>query len=125
MTTNLAATKVEKEVELKVPQEYKQPLFKRLLPYVAWQLVALLAVEATLAFAGLGEEELFKLDPEIGTVHMTNKSITWRKEGYARSYLHANGLRDCYGRVTGGDWNAPFQDRRGPVSPCDRPHRRR
>jgi hypothetical protein len=70
------------------------PLFKRLLPYIAWQLVALLAVEATLAFAGLGEEELFKLDPEIGTVHMTNKSITWRKEGYARSYLHGNGLRE-------------------------------
>ena len=70
MTSNLAAPKVEKEVELKVPQEYKQPLLKRLLPYIAWQLVALLAVEATLAFAGLGEEELFKLDPEIGTVHM-------------------------------------------------------
>jgi len=96
MTTNLAAANIEreKEVELKVPQEFKQPLFKRLLPYIAWQLVALLAVEATLAFAGLGEEELFKLDPEIGTVHMTNKSITWRKEGYARSYLHGNGLRE-------------------------------
>ncbi|MBP6744101.1 SGNH/GDSL hydrolase family protein [bacterium] len=96
MTTNLAAATVEtdKEVELKVPREFKQPLFKRLLPYIAWQVVALLAVEATLAFAGLGEEELFKLDPEIGTVHMTNKSITWRKEGYARSYLHSNGLRE-------------------------------
>ena len=72
MTTNLAAATVEtdKEVELKVPREFKQPLFKRLLPYIAWQVVALLAVEATLAFAGLGEEELFKLDPEIGTVHM-------------------------------------------------------
>jgi hypothetical protein len=94
MTTNLAVTKIEKEVELKLPPERKQPLFKSVLPYIAWQLVALLAVEATLAFAGLGEEELFKLDPEIGTVHMTNKSITWRKEGYARSYLHDNGLRE-------------------------------
>ena len=96
MTTNLAAATVEtdKEVELKVPREFKQTLFRRLLPYIAWQVVALLAVEATLAFAGLGEEELFKLDPEIGTVHMTNKSITWRKEGYARSYLHSNGLRE-------------------------------
>ncbi|MDP3510405.1 MAG: SGNH/GDSL hydrolase family protein [Candidatus Melainabacteria bacterium] len=96
MTTNLAAATVEtdKEVELIVPREFKQPWFKRLLPYIAWQVVALLAVEATLAFAGLGEEELFQLDPEIGTVHMTNKSITWRKEGYARSYLHSNGLRE-------------------------------
>jgi hypothetical protein len=94
MTTNIAVTKIEKEVELKLPPECKQSLFKRMLPYVAWQLMALLAVEATLAFAGLGEEELFKLDPEIGTVHMTNKSITWRKEGYARSYLHGNGLRE-------------------------------
>ena len=93
MPTNLAA-EVEERVELSTPAEYKQPLFKRLLPYFAWQLVAVLAVEGVLAFAGLGEEELFKLDPEIGTIHMTNKSITWRKEGYARSYLNANGLRE-------------------------------
>ncbi|CAN5141712.1 hypothetical protein BH11CYA1_BH11CYA1_29920 [soil metagenome] len=97
MPTNLAAQaeEIENRVEPRTPVEYKQPLFKRLLPYVAWQLVALLAVEGVLACSGLGEEELFKLDPEIGTIHMTDKSITWRKEGYARSYLHANGLREA------------------------------
>lgn len=62
--------------------------------YLIWQIAALLAVEALLAVAGLGEEELFHLDKQLGTMHMTNKSITWRKEGYAHSYLNADGMRE-------------------------------
>lgn len=77
------------------PVKAKKPLWQRLAPYLVWQVVAVLAVEGILAVAGLGEEELFKLDREIGTVHMTNKSITWRKEGYARSFIHADGLREA------------------------------
>lgn len=62
--------------------------------YLLWQVLALMAVESLLAVAGLGEEELFRLDRQLGTVHMTNKSITWRKEGYAHSYLNADGMRE-------------------------------
>lgn len=62
--------------------------------YLLWQVLALMAVEGLLAVAGLGEEELFRLDRQLGTVHMTNKSITWRKEGYAHSYLNADGMRE-------------------------------
>ncbi|MBU6450197.1 MAG: SGNH/GDSL hydrolase family protein [Cyanobacteria bacterium REEB67] len=65
-----------------------------LIKYMAWQLIALLCVEAVLAAAGLGEEELFAIDPELGMTHMTDKSVTWRKEGYARSYLNWDGLRE-------------------------------
>lgn len=61
---------------------------------IAWQLVALIVVEFTLYLAGLGEEEIFKLDPVFGFVHMNNKRVTWRSEGYARSYLGPDGMRE-------------------------------
>ncbi|HEY9868926.1 MAG TPA: SGNH/GDSL hydrolase family protein [Candidatus Obscuribacterales bacterium] len=65
-----------------------------LFPIVVWQVVAILFVELVLFWAGLGEEEIFKLDPELGTTHMTNKRITWRSEGYAQSYLNEDGMRE-------------------------------
>lgn len=62
---------------------------------IAWQLVALLIVEIILAMAGLGEEEIFKLDPKYGFVHMTDKRVTWRSEGFARSYFGPDGMREA------------------------------
>lgn len=63
-------------------------------PYLVWQLIAILFVELVLFWAGLGEEEIFKIDPELGTRHMTSKRITWRSEGFAKSYLDADGMRE-------------------------------
>jgi hypothetical protein len=57
-------------------------------------LIALLAVECFLTAAGLGEEEIFKLDPNYGFVHMTNKRVTWRPEGFSRSYFGPDGTRE-------------------------------
>ncbi len=99
MPTSLSTVDQVQAPDISTPaapaQKAKKPLLARLLPYLLWQVAAVLAVEGILAVAGLGEEELFKLDREIGTVHMTNKSITWRKEGYARSFIHADGLREA------------------------------
>ena len=67
---------------------------KTLVYIFLWQLVAILLVELVLFCAGLGEEEIFKLDPVLGTKHMQNKRITWRTEGYAQSYFNADGLRE-------------------------------
>ncbi|MBS1995362.1 MAG: hypothetical protein JSS86_03590 [Cyanobacteria bacterium SZAS LIN-2] len=72
----------------------KKPLFATIGKYLVWQLIGLLVVELVLACAGLGEEELFAIDKELGMTHMTDKSVTWRKEGYARSYLNWDGLRE-------------------------------
>lgn len=58
------------------------------------QIAAILVAEFVLYQAGLGEEEIFKLDPVVGFVHMPNKRVTWRTEGYARSYFDANGMRE-------------------------------
>jgi hypothetical protein len=62
---------------------------------IAWQIVAILVVEMTLALAGLGEEEIFKLDPRYGFVHMNNKHITWRSEGYSKSFFGPDGMREA------------------------------
>lgn len=62
--------------------------------FVVWQVIAILFVESILACAGLGEEEIFKFDPELGSKHMVNKKVTWRSEGYAVSYLNEDGMRE-------------------------------
>jgi hypothetical protein len=75
----------------------KRPNASRLisvLTFIGWQLVALLFVEFVLFTAGLGEEEIFKFDRDLGTRHMTNKRVTWRSEGFAQSYFDSDGLRE-------------------------------
>ncbi|HIA53378.1 MAG TPA: SGNH/GDSL hydrolase family protein [Candidatus Melainabacteria bacterium] len=67
---------------------------KLALTVIAWQIVAILLVEFTLSLAGLGEEEIYKLDKTFGFVHMNNKRVTWRSEGFARSYFGPDGMRE-------------------------------
>lgn len=61
---------------------------------IACQLAAVLLVEICLSIAGLGEEEIYKLDPVLGVKHMSNKKVTWRSEGLASSYFNEDGLRE-------------------------------
>ncbi|MBX9880288.1 MAG: SGNH/GDSL hydrolase family protein [Candidatus Obscuribacterales bacterium] len=72
----------------------KKNIFAGLFGFIVWQAIAILFVEMILFMAGLGEEEMFKLDPDLGSKHMVNKRITWRSEGYAVSYLDADGMRE-------------------------------
>ena len=64
------------------------------LPIVGWQIGALLFVELVLYGAGIGEEEIFKFDKQLGFRHFPDKLVTWRSEGYARSYFDADGMRE-------------------------------
>lgn len=59
-----------------------------------WLGLSLLFVEYFFAIGGVGEEEIFRFDKEIGTRHMTYKPVTWRKEGFARSYFDKDGMRE-------------------------------
>lgn len=68
--------------------------WKLILQVLACQVVALLVVEAVLSWTGIGEEEIFRFDKEMGFVHIPNKRITWRSEGFATSCFDANGLRE-------------------------------
>lgn len=61
---------------------------------IVWQIVAILFAEFTLSLAGLGEEEIYKLHPKYGFVHMNNKRVTWRSEGYSRSFFGPDGMRE-------------------------------
>lgn len=68
---------------------------KTLASIVGWQVVALLFVEAVMASAGLGEEEIFRLDRQIGFTHIPNKRIYWKQEGPGvYSYFNADGMRE-------------------------------
>lgn len=59
------------------------------------QVLAIGFVEFVLWCAGMGEEEIFHFDPQIGFVHMHDKRITWRTEGFAQSYLNHDGMREA------------------------------
>ncbi len=72
----------------------KRPLAITVVQILLWQVAAVLFVEATLFCAGLGEEEIFKLDPVLGSAHLTNKRVTWRSEGYSVSWFNNVGMRD-------------------------------
>lgn len=90
MVASIAAEPKTKAPENKV----LKPLWRRIVEIVACQIAAVLFVEAVLFCAGIGEEEIFKFDPELGFRHMENKRVTWRSEGFAQSYLDANGMRE-------------------------------
>lgn len=65
-----------------------------ILTCLALQVAAILVTECVLYVAGLGEEEIFAFDKDLGTMHMSNKRVTWRSEGYGYSYFDANGMPD-------------------------------
>ena len=89
---SVAAPQKPKTKVLKTPATTNVPVL--IFGLVVWQIIAILFVEATLACAGLGEEEIFKFDPDLGSKHMVNKKVTWRSEGYAVSYLNGDGMRE-------------------------------
>jgi len=92
MTVLLEKPRVE-TVRAKSPDRFKWA--GTVISILVWQLLALLLVEGILYSAGIGEEEIFKLDRQVGFVHMSNKRITWRQEGNgARSYFDADGMRE-------------------------------
>ena len=72
----------------------KTNFFLAIVLFIALQIVVILLLEGVLFACGLGEEETFKLDKDLGFVHMPNKRITWRSEGFAQSYFDANGMRE-------------------------------
>jgi lysophospholipase L1-like esterase len=72
----------------------RKNIFVAILPFIVWQIIALLFAEGVLYFCGLGEEEIFKLDKEMGFTHMPSKRVTWRSEGYSVSYFDADGMRE-------------------------------
>jgi lysophospholipase L1-like esterase len=86
----------QKELEASVaipPRPRRWP--KTFALIILWQTIALLFVEAVMYSAGIGEEEIFRLDKEIGFKHVPNKRIFWKQEGPGvYSYFDADGMRE-------------------------------
>jgi len=72
----------------------RRPFLASFFSVLAWQIGAILLVELLLFCAGIGEEEIFRFDPELGTKHMCNKRVTWRSEGFSQGYLNDDGMRE-------------------------------
>ena len=61
--------------------------------------LALLAMEAVLGFAGVGQQEILQPDRQIGCVHIPGKKVTWRLEGFSNDSFSSSGLRDLEHQV--------------------------
>lgn len=89
-------TQNDRTLELKEPKVARRGKHWWLvvLPFVLWQVIALLFCELVLYSAGLGEEEIFKFDKTLGFRHFPDKIVTWRSEGFSRNYFNSDGMRD-------------------------------
>jgi lysophospholipase L1-like esterase len=67
---------------------------KRFLEAVIVLALVILALEMTLAWAGLGEQEYLQIDPIIGWTGFPNKHLTWRREGCGHIQLNRLGWND-------------------------------
>ena len=51
-------------------------------------------LEGLFGLAGIGEQEYLRRDSLLGFAPMENKTMTWRKEGFARTQFNSYGMRD-------------------------------
>lgn len=63
-----------------------------------WLVFCLLAcpvlLEVVLAAGRAGEQEFVKIDPAVGFVHLENKRVTFRSEGFSSEAINSHGFRD-------------------------------
>jgi hypothetical protein len=69
-------------------------LLRVMLQFAVCLSVAIIALEAFLAFNHIGEQEYLKVDPNLGLIHLENKLVTDRSEFYSVSKTSSAGLCD-------------------------------
>ncbi len=57
-------------------------------------LVAICLLESFFNFAGIGQQEFFEPDQDLGARHIPSKQVTWRMEGLSRDRFNSFGMRD-------------------------------
>ncbi len=55
---------------------------------------ALALLEITLSIIQFGEQEYLKVDPLLGLVHLEDKTVTWRTEGFSHERMNSAGFCD-------------------------------
>jgi lysophospholipase L1-like esterase len=71
-----------------------RPWWRPVGEFVALSCVAIVSIEALFHAAGIGEQEFVQPDSTFGCVHIPDKLVTWRLEGYSHDRLSHQGLRD-------------------------------
>jgi hypothetical protein len=71
-----------------------RPWWQIVLETIACLLLAIVLLEWFFAFCRVGQGEFLQPDRELGCVHIPNKLVTWRLEGYSNDSLSSVGLRD-------------------------------
>jgi lysophospholipase L1-like esterase len=56
--------------------------------------VAICILESFFNFAGVGQQEFFEPDQQLGARHIPSKQVTWRMEGLSRDSFNSFGMRD-------------------------------
>ena len=61
---------------------------------MVWLVIAAVLLEGLFAWLAIGEQEFLRPDTRMGTVHLRDKLVTWRLEGYSGDRLNKRGERD-------------------------------
>jgi GDSL-like Lipase/Acylhydrolase family len=72
----------------------RRPWWRICLETIVFLLLAIVLVEGFFAICRVGQGEFLQPDREMGCVHIPDKLVTWRLEGYSNDYLSSVGLRD-------------------------------
>lgn len=73
-------------------------IIHRLLRNLLWLPLCLIlvisVVEIVFYVAHIGEEEFLKVEPTVGFLHLENKLVTFRSEGFSQDRINSRGFRD-------------------------------
>lgn len=93
LTTNALTTSVNRQDAKMISGNRTSKLFV-LFEFFLACLFVIVALEAIFAWAGVGEQEVTKLDDKVGFVYFPNKRFTNRKEGFSRLDFNSYGMQD-------------------------------
>ena len=84
----------EKESAKSAGVKPRRPLWKPAGETVLALAVTVFLLESFFNFAGIGQQEFFEPDPNLGARHIPSKQVTWRMEGISRDRFNSFGMRD-------------------------------
>lgn len=90
-TQDKIATATDKQIEGSAKNQKRNRFWLQMAVMLPLSVIAL---ELTLGALGVGQQEIVQPDPVLGCVHLKDKMVTWRLEGYSHEKLSTQGLRD-------------------------------
>lgn len=85
---------IDKKVSTGKPPVKKENYLRLVVEFVLASFLVLVVLEGVFAWAGIGEQECLRIDPEVGFSLFPGKHVTWRKEGFSRVKFNRFGMQD-------------------------------